>query len=262
MDREIKVYKTDYEINRINDIRIVKLYDKNEKLLIIVPIEMIVVNTFFRNFAADSDVYEQCSESDKEEIQMSASHVRFLMIVEELGGKIQKVVIDDLNDDRIFATVYFTDYKGNEHNVPAEASDALVLALLTPKCDLCVKESMTDIVKNARQHRIYWYDADNGELLTAMRAASHDELIALPSNDVKQLLEIAAAIEDFEFAARLKKAHEAQQKRIDDFTKMMDQYMHENPQKFLENMIKEFSEQNMQIEIEDPDDDDPDDNEN
>jgi bifunctional DNase/RNase len=244
MDREIKVYSTDYETNSITNIRLVKLYDKNEKLLIIVPIEMVVVNTFLDNFIDRNDVYEE----------ISASHKRFLMIVKELGGKIQKVVIDDMQDERIFATVYFTDYKGDEYNVQAEASDALALAILD-QYDIYVKESMTDISKNTSKHRVYWYNNDDGELLAAARAASLDELIMLSIYEVKQLLEIAAGNEDFEFAARLKKALEVQQKKADDLAQKIDQYMHENPQQFLEDMIEEFRKHDMQIEIEYPEDD-------
>jgi bifunctional DNase/RNase len=246
MDREIKVFKNYYEIHKITDIRIVKLFDKQEKLLMIVPIEMIAVNTFFRNFADGSALYEQYSESKKEEIQMSAAHSRLLSIMEMLDGKMQKIVIDDLQNERVFATVYFTDYKDDEYNVQAEASDALALALLA-QCDIYVKESMTDISKNARFHRVYWYDADDGELLNTVRDASHDELVALPSNDVKQLLEIAAQTEDFEFAARLKKANEAQRKKVEDFTKMMNKYILENPHKFIKELKKRYGEESIKV---------------
>ncbi|MDR0757698.1 MAG: DUF151 domain-containing protein [Tannerella sp.] len=246
MDREIKIYRTDFEINRTTDSRLVKLLDRDDRLLMIVPIDMIAVNTFFWNFAEHSDTsYDRYTEAEKERIQMSSLHSRLLDVMKMLDGEMWKTVIDDLQDGQVFATVYFTDCNDEPYSVPAEASDALALAILS-SCDIYIKESMTAISKNARLHRVYWYDHDE-ELMAEARNASLDELVSLPPQDIKQLLETAARNEDFKFAARLKKADEAQKQNIEALTGMINQYLLENPMKFIEDMKKELGEQNLII---------------
>lgn len=203
MNRKIKVHKFDYDVYKKTDTRVIKLLDEEGKILLFVPIEKIAVNAFFRNFQDDDD---ERKEYESGKTLSVSTHKMFLTIMEALKGKIKKVVIDDLQGDKFFATMYFTNSKGIEYSVQAEACDALALALLSSPDIVYVKESVIDTAKKSRITRIYWYDARDEELLTMLRAYSHEELVELPFNEVEQLLEIAVEMEDFDFAARLKKA--------------------------------------------------------
>jgi bifunctional DNase/RNase len=228
MDKKIKVHKCDYDIHKITNVRIIQLFDKEDNILLYVPIEMIAVNTFFRNFQ---------EKYASEEPLSAPTHKMFLTIMNALNGKIQKVVIDDLQDSRFFATMYFTDGKGKEYSVQTEASDALALAILTSTY-IYVKESIINVAKNNRAIRIYWYDSKDEESLMTLRTYSHEELVALPNNDVKQLLEIAAEIEDFDFAARLKKAMDEQLDMHAQIVEMINTAIAEDPEKFITDLKK------------------------
>jgi bifunctional DNase/RNase len=221
MDRELKMYEYGFEIHEITQIRLIKLNDEHGRLMLIIPVEMNSVNTVFRSMSED---------------ETTPAHKVFMDMVKMLGGEIQKIVIDDLQDMRLFATVYYTNYECEEFVALAEASDAFALAFLA-RCDVYVKESVIEIAKNNRVHRVYWYSADE-ELLETVRATPDEELATLPSNDLKQLLEIAVEIEDYEFAVRLKKAYEICQDNLKKLQKMITEYALENPEKFMEDIKK------------------------
>jgi bifunctional DNase/RNase len=170
--------------------------DKQGKLLLIVPMEMFAVKTFFRSLVR------------QKELSIPA-HKMFMDIVSVLGGQALKVVIDQLLSGKFFATMHLIDCYGEEHLVNLEASDALAMAFIAP-CKVYARESIIKQAKNDRKNRVYWYDPEDNEALNIVRAYDDDELVAFPRNELEQLLEIATKIEDFEFAARLKKIMDSQ----------------------------------------------------
>jgi bifunctional DNase/RNase len=222
MDKELKAYEYGFEIHEITQVRLIKLNDQHGRLMLIIPVEMNSVNAVFRSM---------------DESETTPAHKMFMNMVKTLGGKIRKIVIDDLQDIRLFATVHYTNYEHEEFVAKAEASDAFALAFIA-RCDVYVRKSLIETVKNNRANRIYWYSADDEELLETVRSIPDEELAALPSDDLKQLLEIAVEIEDYEFAARLKEAYDICQDNFRKFKEMIDEYILENPEKFMEDLRK------------------------
>jgi bifunctional DNase/RNase len=225
MDKELQMYGYNLTVHEITGARLIKLNDKQGKTLLIVPMEMFAVSTFFRCFI-------------KQEKMSVPAHKMFLDVMKVLEGKMEKVVIDDLQDGKFFATMHFTNREGEMHTIKAEASDVLAMAFLAP-CYVYVKASIIDAAKNDRLNRVYWYDPEDEESLRQVRAYSHEELITLPPDDVEQLIEIATGIEDFEFAARLKKARDFQNERKEQMVEMINAAMAEDPEKF----VRDFEEQ-------------------
>jgi hypothetical protein len=125
--------------------------------------------------------------------------------------------------------------------VQAEASDALAMAQCA-SCLVYVTESVIDAAKNDRRNRVYWYRADDEGSLNRVRAYSHKELVSLPPNDLRQLIEITESIEDFEFAARIKKAQDAQEDNCRQFPEIIDNDMNEEPDGFIEDFNKGIEE--------------------
>jgi bifunctional DNase/RNase len=222
MDKELKAYEYGFEIHKITQIRLIKLTNKHGRLMLIIPVEMNSVNAVFRSM---------------DESEATPAHKMFMNMVKALGGKIQKIVIDDLHGIRLFATIHYTNYEHEKFVAKAEASDAFAIAFIA-RCDVYVRKSLIGTVKNNRANRVYWYSADDEELLETVRATPDEDLATLPPDDLKQLLEIAAEIEDYEFAARLKKAYDICQDNLRKFKEMIEEYILENPEKFMEDLKK------------------------
>lgn len=228
MDEELRVYKYDLKCHPITDARLIELQDENDNIVLTVPMEMFAVTTFFRCMF-------------KQETLSAPAHRMFVDVMKALDGKMQWVVIDDLQGGRFFATIHFSNREGEEFIVQAEASDALAMAYCAP-CYVYVKKSIIAAAKNDRLNRVYWYSADDEESLSAAREASHDELVSLPPNDLQQLIEIATSIEDFEFAARIKKAQDAQKDRHRQLVEILNNATSENTEKFIEDFNKSIEE--------------------
>jgi bifunctional DNase/RNase len=222
MDKELQMYGYELTSHEITQARLIKLKDKQDKILLIVPMEMFAVNTFFRCMF-------------KQDTPSAPAHRMFLDVMEALEGKMQKVLIDDLQAGRFFATVHFTNHEGEEYLVRAEASDALAMAFCA-SCPVYIKESVIDAAKNDRVNRVYWYNPEDEESLAMARSYSHGELITFPSSELEQLLEIATDIEDFEFAARIKKALDTVLERTKEFTEIINKVIAEDPEKFISDL--------------------------
>ncbi|MDR1601650.1 MAG: bifunctional nuclease family protein [Tannerella sp.] len=226
MNREFQMYGYELTAHEITGARLIKLHDEQGEILLIVPMEMFAVSTFFRCLI-------------KQEKMSIPAHKMFLDVMKALGGKMQKVVIDDLQNGRFFASIHFTGREGETNTVKAEASDALAMAFRAP-CYVYIKESVIDAAKNDRSNRVYWYNPKDEESLRTVRSYSHDKLVSLPFDDVEQLIEIAAEIEDFEFAARLKKARDAQLARMEEIREILNTHPID-PVKFAEKIEEEIN---------------------
>jgi bifunctional DNase/RNase len=240
MDKELQMYGYELTSHEITHARLIKLKDIEDKILLIVPMEMFAVNTFFRCMF-------------KQETPSVPAHKMFLDVMEALEGKMLKVLIDDLQAGRFFATVYFTNHESEEYNTRAEASDALAMAFCA-SCPVYIKESVIKAAKSDRANRVYWYDPEDEESLAMVRSYSHGELVAFPSGELEQLLEIATDIEDFEFAARIKKALDTVLDRQKQFAEIINNVIAEDPEKFisdLKNSLKEGLRDSLNDEIDD-----------
>jgi bifunctional DNase/RNase len=226
MDKKIKIYSTELRKHAIAKMDTIRLKDENGTLVLVVPVE---------SFAM-APIYQSVFKSD--EFPEAAHRVVFNMI-RNLGGKILSITIDDLQDWRLFATIQYVNSDGEEFTVTAEAGDALALAFLTHDATLYVKESLINIEKTNRLNRVYWYQEDE-KLVNEARELSLEELVKLPSQDVKQLLEIVAANEDFEFAVRLKNAGEIQEENIKQMTEMITKMIGDDPNKFYNDMVEKM----------------------
>jgi bifunctional DNase/RNase len=224
MNNNIRIYSSELKKHTIANTDTIRLKDENDKLVLVVPVESFAVAPLYQS-AFKADEFPE------------APYRMFLNMIQKLGGKIVTVVIDDLLEWRFLANIYYMNSKGEEFSVTAEASDALALAFLTPGSIIYVNKSIIELEKTNRIDRVYWYEEDE-KLVNEARALSLDELGKLPPHDVIQLLEIAAANEDFEFAARLKSVKEMHEDRIKQMTDTVNNAMKENPLKFYNDFIE------------------------
>jgi bifunctional DNase/RNase len=218
---------------------LVKFNDKDGKPMMIVPIDVFAAEIFSKNF-------------DISNTPLAPAHRMLTDVIDMLGGSIRKIVINNLTNGRLFAKVYLIDGYGENHIIKAEASDAITMAILK-QCPLYVMESIIEKTKNDRKNRIYWYDPEDEAVLDAVRSGTHNELVALPLYEIKQLLEIAAKIEDFEFAARLKKVFDEQNSNVEKFKSIIKEALAENPEKFYAE-LKEIMEEEINKLNQDNDD--------
>ncbi|MDR1865869.1 MAG: bifunctional nuclease family protein [Bacteroidales bacterium] len=192
MDKEIQVHGYDLTCHEVTMTRLIKLTDEQGNTILNVPMEMFAVRTFFRCLM----------ESD---IPGIPAHKMFLDVIEILGGKLQKVVIDELQKGVFFATLHLTKNDAGKITIKAEASDALAMAFRAP-CYVYIRESVLATAKNDSKNRVHWYDPKDEETLKTVRAATQGELLLYPEEELSQLIEIAIDIEDYTLAAKLKKA--------------------------------------------------------
>jgi bifunctional DNase/RNase len=191
MDKEVQIHSYELADHKITHARLIKLKDKLGKVILTVPMEMFAVTSFFRCIV-------------KQTRFAVSTHKMFLDIMKNMGGKMRKIVVDGLQNGQFFATIYFTDHKGKEYTVSAEAGNALIMSLRAP-CNAYALESVIKAAKDDSLNRVHWYKAEDEESLQTVRNTSDEELALLSPDDLDQLMEIAAEIEDYEFAARLKK---------------------------------------------------------
>jgi bifunctional DNase/RNase len=237
MDRELQVFGYDLTVHEVTDARLIDLYDEQKKRIMRVPMEMVAVNTVFRSLI-------------EQEKRSMPAHKMFLSIIETLEGKMEKIVIDDLQTGKFFATLYFCDCKGRKHTVKAEACDAIAVALCAPPCLIYVMESIIHAARKDRDNRVYWYSIDNEELLNEARRASSEELNNLPANDLKQLLKIATQTEDFEFASRLKEGLKAYEEKVEMIRNILDSFAAEEQERIMEEFVQKLEEKfNGQIRV-------------
>jgi bifunctional DNase/RNase len=169
-------------------------FDNDGNVIFTVPLDMFAAVTFFRCY------FEQ-------EKRVEPAHKMFVEVIKSLGGVLHTLVIDDLRKGIFYATLYFKDYKGDECSIKLLAGDALAMSFAA-SCWIYVKESVFVAAKSDRKNRAKWYDFRDKETMARVRAYSIRKLRKLPVDELEQLLEIAAEVEDFEFAARIKKAME------------------------------------------------------
>jgi bifunctional DNase/RNase len=193
MDKEIHIYGYELTNHEVTMKRFIKLKDRQDKTILNVPMEMFAVRTFFRSLYEADNPFS------------FPAHKMFVDVIKLLDGKIHKVVIDELHEGVFLATLHLVKKNGQEITAGAEAGDALALAFRAP-CDVYVKESVIDTANNDTAHRVKWYDPEDEDSLSIVRAASHEELRLYPSDELSQLIEIASSIEDYDLAAKLKKA--------------------------------------------------------
>jgi bifunctional DNase/RNase len=195
MDGELKIHHYDLTDHEVTQVRLIHLYDEQGKTLITAPMDPFASVIFFRCFV-------------KQKLRSEPAYKMFLDVMATLGGKLQKIVIDRLEMGNFFATLYFTDRKGNECTTVAEAGDALAMAFCAP-CFVYVMESVVDAAKNDPVNRVRWYSPDDEEMLEMVRSYSLEDLRWLPVDEMDQILGLAAEIEDFELAKRVKEAKES-----------------------------------------------------
>lgn len=185
---------TTYEVSlhETTNMRCVSFYDDDRKTILTVPVGMYAASTFFKCHFKQSGRTEPV-------------HRMFARMTESLGGTLRALVIDGLRKGTFYATIYFTDHEDSECSIRLFAGDALAIAFNAP-CEVYVRESVLDAAQNDRENRVQWYSSDNEDAMKTVRAYSAGKLGALPGNELEQLLEIATETEDFEFAARIKKA--------------------------------------------------------
>ncbi|MDR1897196.1 MAG: bifunctional nuclease family protein [Prevotellaceae bacterium] len=193
MDKEIQVYGYEVTCHEVTMKRFIKLTDKEDKTILNVPMEMFAVRTFFRCLYEANDP------------KSFPAHKMFIDVIKLFDGKFTKIVIDELHEGVFLATLHLVKKNGREITARAEADDALALAFRAP-CDVYIKESVIDTANNDPRHRVKWYDPEDENALSTVRAATHEELRLYPSDELTQLMEIASNIEDYDLAAKLKKA--------------------------------------------------------
>jgi bifunctional DNase/RNase len=201
MDREVEVHEYELISHEVTLNRLITLMDEQGKTLLNVPMEMFAVKTFFRCLMQAEEA-EESPESP--ESQAVPAHRMFLDTIEALGGTLQKVVIDELKKGLFFATLHLVQ-NGVGVTVRAEATDALALAF-TASRSVYIKESILDLAKTDVENRVRWYAPDDTEGLKVARRATHEVLRRYRYEELTQLIEMAAGIEDYELAERLKKA--------------------------------------------------------
>jgi bifunctional DNase/RNase len=248
MDRELKMHGYELTIHEITQARLIKLNDENGDLLLIVPMEMFAVNAFFRSLVRQDGL-------------SIPAHKMFVDLMERLGGAVEKVVVDDLQDGQFFATLHFTDFEEVEHTIKAEAGDAIVMSIISA-CPVYTLESVIEKAKNDRRHRVYWYDPNDDQTLEIVRYRTRDELENLPKHELEQLIEIAVGVEDFELAARLKKALDVLTRRIKEFEECIQSTIASDPEKYIKEMQEMLNRRLNGLDDDDdpciPDDDDDD----
>jgi bifunctional DNase/RNase len=198
MDREIRMYSFEVGSHPVTNFRLIELKNKEGENILVVPIDMFSSITYFR------------SMNDSE--YSAPAHKMFTDVITGMGGKLQKVVIDDLKKGRFFATIYYSNIDGDRFTERANAGDALAMAFRAP-CSVYVMESIIDAAENDSVNRMYWYDPTHEETLKKVKDFSRKKLAALPQLELKNLLQFASDAEDFEFAKRLKKAIDAKKSK-------------------------------------------------
>jgi bifunctional DNase/RNase len=191
MYKEIKICGYELTDHDITHARLIRLQGESGQVILTVPMPMFAVTSFFLFMV-------------KQQKFAVSTHKMFLNMMKNMGGKMQKIVIDDLQNGKFFATIYFTDNKGKEYSVNTEASDAIIMSLIAP-CYAYALESIIEAAENDSINHVCWFNAEDEESLEAARNASDEDLASLPPDEFDQLLEVAAKIEDYEFAARLKR---------------------------------------------------------
>jgi bifunctional DNase/RNase len=192
MNEEIRIDEYNLLNHPVTGTCYIELNDEHKTTLLNVPMEPFAVTTYYR-----------CLFNVKR--PSIPLHRMLLGVILTTGYKMQKVVVDDLKKGVFFATIYFANSEGVEFAAQAEASDAIVMSLCQP-CVLYVTKSVVHAAKNDPANRVYWYNPDDERSLKVVRAASYEDLLNYPVHELEQLRTIAVDIEDFEFAARLKKA--------------------------------------------------------
>lgn len=192
MDKEIQIQTYEITDHKITGVRLIDLKGQDDSVILKMPMEMLAVSSFFRCIV-------------KQPIFLISTHKMFLKILNNLEGKMQKIVIDDLEKGLFYATIYFTDHNDKEFTVKADASDAIVMSLRAP-CPAFALSSVIDAAKFDEDNRVCWYNANDKESLEIIRDFSDNDLASLPHVELEQLLKIAAEIEDYKLAARLKTA--------------------------------------------------------
>jgi bifunctional DNase/RNase len=195
MDREIRMYSFEVGSHPVTHFRLIELKNEKGENILVAPIDMFSAITYFR------------SMNDHE--FSAPTHAMFTDVIANMGGKLQKVVIDDLKKGRFFATICYTNRDGDQFTERANAGDALAMAFRAP-CYVYVMESIIDAAENDSVNRVYWYDPTYEETLKKVKDFSRKKLATLPPHELKNLLQFASDAEDFEFAKRLKKAIDKQ----------------------------------------------------
>jgi bifunctional DNase/RNase len=189
-DREIPVHE--YDLTCDEGARFFKLLDGQGNTLLNVPMDVFSVGTIFRCLLpADPPALP--------------AHEMFVAVIKALGGKLQRVVIDELQKGVLFATLHFTRSDASKVLVKAEVCDALVIALRS-SCHVYIRESILDKAKHDTGDRVAWRYPEIKKNLDDARAATREELCTYPREELSHLIEQAVKVEDYLLAEKLKKA--------------------------------------------------------
>ncbi|MDR1332657.1 MAG: bifunctional nuclease family protein, partial [Tannerella sp.] len=159
--------------------------------LLCIPIHMLAVRTFIRSILVP-DHPEQLV------------HDVIVRIVSELKAKVMEVSIYDLKEDIYLAEMLIRDADGEEHYFNIDASDAFAVALKAP-CYVYVAKKVLDLhIRN----RLHWYDAYAPNLCERLHWIELDSLVMYPEYDLSLFLRKAIEADEYELAAKIKKALE------------------------------------------------------
>jgi bifunctional DNase/RNase len=195
MDREIPMYSFEVGGHPDTNLQLIELKNEEGKNILVVATDVFATKTYFR--CMNKNAFS------------APAHSVFINLITDMGGELQKVVIDDLKKGQFFATIYYTNIDGELFTARANAGDALAMAFCA-QCCVSIKESVVDIAEHDSLNRVYWYTPLYEETLQTVKSFSRKKLATIPLFELKNLLKFASDTEDFEFARRLKTAIDAQ----------------------------------------------------
>ena len=69
------------------------------------------------------------TQLEKVALARPMTHDLFVGLLEKMGTKIERILVNDLRNNTYFATLFFSDEHGNEFTMDARPSDSIALAL-------------------------------------------------------------------------------------------------------------------------------------
>jgi len=80
---------------------------------------------------------------EKLQLARPMTHDLFVSTLAEIGARIDKIVVNDLQDNTYFARIHLVDQQGRTHEIDARPSDSIALALRV-SADIYVEENVLD----------------------------------------------------------------------------------------------------------------------
>lgn len=74
----------------------------------------------------------------------SYTHQLMISALEQLGFKLERIVVADFDDEHFYAVLYLNDLAGSVREIPSRPNDAICLAL-TKKCPMLINDDFLKI---------------------------------------------------------------------------------------------------------------------